>query len=520
MRKDKIPEIKNVQYRLANSTRPGYVSCAIFYELSGKSKNLVIYIPVNPKWKNKDYLEYAKEYFAKNVAGEQQKGRNPLVAPLIITSCLSFVAILALSILGGLGYIGGRPIHHNYTIKFVDAESLEELSATQTVEYNHLVQRPNVPIKEGYSFKNWYTTPECDHEFNFNDKLTDLSINDPITAYGKFEINTYTVFYVDKTPGCTLDKYADKNVLYNSTIKDAPIVKDEHDEPVSDVTWWDDETIIGGKQFIFGEGGTPVTNNITLYAQHGVIPEPGEFESDSWYVFLTEIQGKSFAELHKEGAIYADDWRDDERGYLGKVRTVDIGQSRPLKAIVVDEDREAKANEAKFTFMLCAEQVEEGEKIAYGRDSLYEFSNVRRKAESIRASLPAILKDNIKTPEQLCYDPSIPIENDPMYTINDGFCAPSYSQLTGQAINPGDPEGEIKEGDQFAAFANKTVLAEIAGKLGCFWLRTPGLAQAHNAYSYDCTGTGDPQTLLETIYDPDHPEVTPPEHSVCLIFSV
>ena len=58
----------------------------------------------------------------------------------------------------------------------------------QTVECGELAKKPEDPVKEGYTFKGWYTNKECTNAFDFDKD----SIKEEITLYAKWEKNSST----------------------------------------------------------------------------------------------------------------------------------------------------------------------------------------------------------------------------------------------------------------------------------------------------------------------------------------
>ena len=78
-------------------------------------------------------------------------------------------------------------IAHKFVVKF-DVDGGVAIPDLQ-IEYNNSVTKPANPVKEGYTFINWFKDAEKTDSFDFaTEKITQA-----ITIYAKFEINKYTV---------------------------------------------------------------------------------------------------------------------------------------------------------------------------------------------------------------------------------------------------------------------------------------------------------------------------------------
>ncbi|MBO5372087.1 MAG: peptidoglycan DD-metalloendopeptidase family protein [Lachnospiraceae bacterium] len=89
-------------------------------------------------------------------------------------------------------------IHENVTVTFVDASNFldvgedytPEVLDVQTISYGHDASSPSNPSHEGYTFKEWSASFK--------------GVKEDITVEAVYDINTYTVKYVDSTTNETL----------------------------------------------------------------------------------------------------------------------------------------------------------------------------------------------------------------------------------------------------------------------------------------------------------------------------
>jgi uncharacterized repeat protein (TIGR02543 family) len=78
-----------------------------------------------------------------------------------------------------------------YTVTFMDGGIVLSDLTQGNIAYGETVNRPaDNPIKQGYTFDNWYSNSELTTLFNFSTPITTNT-----TIYAKFNINTYTVSF-------------------------------------------------------------------------------------------------------------------------------------------------------------------------------------------------------------------------------------------------------------------------------------------------------------------------------------
>ncbi|EJS6044754.1 InlB B-repeat-containing protein, partial [Listeria monocytogenes] len=129
---------------------------------------------------------------------------------------------------------------------------VEGETTSQTVAYQHLVQAPTDPTKEGYTFIGWYDEKTGGTEWDF---ATDKMPAKDITLYAQFSENPYTA---------TLDvdgKTTSQTVAYQHLVQ-APT--DPTKEGYTFIGWYDEKT--GGTEWDFATDKMPA-KDITLYAQ-------------------------------------------------------------------------------------------------------------------------------------------------------------------------------------------------------------------------------------------------------------
>ncbi|EAC4982648.1 internalin [Listeria monocytogenes] len=125
-------------------------------------------------------------------------------------------------------------------------------TTSQTVAYQHLVQAPTDPMKEGYTFIGWYDEKTGGTEWDF---ATDKMPAKDITLYAQFSEKPYTA---------TLDvegKTTSQTVAYQHLVQ-APT--DPMKEGYTFIGWYDEKT--GGTEWDFATDKMPA-KDITLYAQ-------------------------------------------------------------------------------------------------------------------------------------------------------------------------------------------------------------------------------------------------------------
>ena len=128
----------------------------------------------------------------------------------------------------------------------------ENRITTKKVDYNNKVEKIERQGKTGYTFKYWSTTQDGE-EFNFNTLITES-----ITLYAVYEINEYSVNFIDQG-----NVYGDtQKVKYNNVA-----VKPENDPIKEGYTfkYWSLEE--NGVAYDFN---TKITKNITLYSVYSV----------------------------------------------------------------------------------------------------------------------------------------------------------------------------------------------------------------------------------------------------------
>ena len=128
--------------------------------------------------------------------------------------------------------------------------------STETVEHGGTATEPTDPTRSGYTFTGWFDADTGGNEFDFGTAVTE-----DITLYAQWTINRYTVSYNFNRGDST--EPSTETVEHGGTAT----------RPTTDPTWtgytftgWFDAAT-GGNEFNFGSGGTPVTADITLYAQ-------------------------------------------------------------------------------------------------------------------------------------------------------------------------------------------------------------------------------------------------------------
>lgn len=465
---------KSAFYKLVPSKKTGYIDCHIIYKVNGKEYIHFISIKKNDDFTDGDYLRYAKKRFildvnTKRTASDRHKFSFRI--PFIVVASLFVASAITIGTLCGLGYIGNggvtpapAPIQKEYTINFLDSETGATLSEQQKVEYNHKVQRPETPTKEGYTFDKWYkedkTTP-----YTFDDPLVDETVNE-INLYGKFNINKYRVNYVAKGGTIEDDRYFD-DVHYNGIIEEKPIVRVDG-EPV-ETTWWWTPNYDEGTEFIFNV--TRVTSPMTLYAKYNSETEAVDFKTDSWPVFLGEINEKSFDDI-KNNSAYSDDYKENQNTFVGLTREIFIedgeGESYKYNLIVVDEKTDATASEGKFTFMIT--DLSDPSKFD-NANNFYPDSNINLYLQGVLNGFEREVKGHVADSDIDCM--KIGSSGQEIVSSVAKIYIPSAQQIFGN--------GEyVKENDQFVYFSKNP--GQISSLLNGAWLRTPINGTAARTY--------------------------------------
>ena len=131
--------------------------------------------------------------------------------------------------------------------------------ANETVNDAEFATEPTEPTRTGYTFAGWFDAQSDGNEFSFGSGGT--AVTDDITLYAQWTINTYTVSYNFNRGDST--EPSTETVEHGGTAT----------RPTTEPTrtgytfngWFDAAT--GGNEFNFGSGGTPVTEDMELYAQ-------------------------------------------------------------------------------------------------------------------------------------------------------------------------------------------------------------------------------------------------------------
>lgn len=179
---------------------------------------------------------------------------------------------------------------------------------------------PEVPEKEGYTFVGWY----------YDEAFTQPYNNEPITAdtnlYAKYEINTYTVSFVDEKGSCTEKK---RTVNWNTVLTSLPTC--------NSVGY-----IFDGWYF---EDGTQYTNQViksdtVLHARYTLRNVTVKFYVGNEVLSVKEVPyGTIFADLLKEANIPA----------------------KAVKAVKFEENEDFGVNSAEEKLVVSDITVEVGE---------------------------------------------------------------------------------------------------------------------------------------------------------------
>ena len=74
--------------------------------------------------------------------------------------------------------------NNGYTISF-DAKGGTDVAAQTDLKYGDLVAVPEMPTREGYTFAGWYSDPNCQYPFDFENTI----VNSSATLYARWEKN-------------------------------------------------------------------------------------------------------------------------------------------------------------------------------------------------------------------------------------------------------------------------------------------------------------------------------------------
>ena len=120
-------------------------------------------------------------------------------------------ALLALACIGAVACSGGGEEGTKYTVTYVDITADNATLKTEEVEAGGKATEWE-PEKEGYTFVEWYATPDMIHVFDFNNVITQDT-----TVYGYFAADT---FEEDTRSFYILGSSSDENsVLYGTNYK-------------------------------------------------------------------------------------------------------------------------------------------------------------------------------------------------------------------------------------------------------------------------------------------------------------
>ena len=135
---------------------------------------------------------------------------------------------------------------NKYTVTFINGK---EKYDEQQVEYGGNIKVPTSPLKEYYTFKYW-SLEENGDSYDLNTKVTK-----DITLYSVYDINKYTVTFIDK------GKEIDKQELEAGSVVIAPKVSMEGYK----FKYWSEKE--NGKEYNLN---LPITRNLTLYSVYEI----------------------------------------------------------------------------------------------------------------------------------------------------------------------------------------------------------------------------------------------------------
>ena len=154
---------------------------------------------------------------------------------------------------------------NKYTVTFIDGK---EKYDEQQIEYGGNIEAPTIPSKEYYTFKYWSEEPNG-KEYDFNALVTK-----DITLYSVYEINKYTVIFIDK------GKEIDKQELDAGTLVTAPEVSMEG---YTFKHWSEKEN---GEKYNLN---LPITKNLTLYSVYEINKYNVEFYDNNKLIKTLKI---------------------------------------------------------------------------------------------------------------------------------------------------------------------------------------------------------------------------------------
>ena len=74
--------------------------------------------------------------------------------------------------------------NNGYTVTF-DSKGGTDVAAQTDLKYGDHVAEPEAPTREGYTFAGWYSDPNCQYPFDFENTIVDASA----TLYAGWEKN-------------------------------------------------------------------------------------------------------------------------------------------------------------------------------------------------------------------------------------------------------------------------------------------------------------------------------------------
>ena len=134
--------------------------------------------------------------------------------------------------------------------------------SSQKIESGNTATKPSDPTKKGYTFIGWYSDEALNTLYDFAS-----AVNNDITLYAKWAIDTFTVSFDVKGGSETID---DQTVEYNSTVtKPTDPTKDGY----TFGGWYTSSYYLTEYNF-----SSKVTKSITLYAKWNEIPKTVKYE--------------------------------------------------------------------------------------------------------------------------------------------------------------------------------------------------------------------------------------------------
>ena len=104
----------------------------------------------------------------------------------------------------------------NYTVTF-DANGYGTAPEAQCVAKNGKATTPTEPTETGYTFGGWYTDQACTTAFNFS-----TAINNDITLYAKWTVNTYQITYKEEDRTTTIEGLEPTTYTYGVGVAELP----------------------------------------------------------------------------------------------------------------------------------------------------------------------------------------------------------------------------------------------------------------------------------------------------------